>query len=1371
MAFEHLTTENGLSQNTVLAITRDSRGFMWFGTQMGLSRYDGYRFRPYKTNPADTTSLPGNYITALLTDRHHMLWIGSQDGLSRYNPNTDAFERIPARADAERPGRVGGLSNGHINCLYEDPSGTLWVGTANGLNRLTSRQRPRFSTWLTNAGPGRAASNIRTLCHTADGALWAGTADGLLRLTPKAGGGYTVQTFRHDPAQRNSLSDNYVTSLAIDGQQYLWVGTLNGGLNRYDPATGTFARFMPTGTYPTGLAHRFIRQIKTDRQGRLWVGTLEGLSLYDPVKQAFISYRHEASQPKSLSRNSIHSLFMDRQGLIWVGTYYGGVNVSYPHRTEFTVYRNRTDRNSLSDDVVSSITEGRSDEGEKTLWIGTEGGGLNRLNRKTGQFTVYKHDPTNSTSIGSNLVKVVYRDRRGTIWAGTHGGGLSWLNPDGQTFGRFLFNEADARSLNAEVLSLLETRSGRFWIGTQSGLQVFRSTQVPLIAYPSEVVAQVGTTQTKALLETTDSTIWIGTRAGLHVDGPRAVVPSRLIAQSPLRSANINCLWQDRRGRVWIGTAYHGVSVYDPRTQTIQTFTTANGLPDNDVAGVLDDDTGALWISTANGLSRFDAAGDPVVGRTFINYSGSDGLASNGFNYNATCKTSTGELFFGSFQGITAFYPHQISISHEQLPVVFTDLHLFNKPVGINGADRVLQQAISQTPSLTLRHDQNVFSLDFALLNFVKPGKNRYAWRLDGFDQEWTYSATPSATYMNLPAGPYTFRLKGASNDGVWSQPIQLPIRVLPPIWQTAWAYLLYAALVAGAIFFVIRFVVLRALLRRDHELHQLKLNFFTNISHEIRTHLTLIAGPVERLRLARRGDPLVQQQLGYVQTDADRLLRLVTELMDFRRAESNHLPLRVAGHDLVGFLNEIYLFFQETARAKHITVSFHPEADSLTAWFDRDQLEKVLFNLLSNAVKFTPRDGQITLTVGRQVDTIYIRVIDNGPGIAPQYLPNLFSNYFQVNDQGVQNTGYGIGLALSKAIVELHKGSLTVKSEVAPGIDSPNRTCFTVALRIGHSHLAQYLAPPIAPGREVLGQVRVKVTDSPSTALSEPMPETSFAPLVAPIPESIPIGADGDAVPPISPVYTILLVEDNPAVRVFIRDTLSGRYSLTECATGKAGWEAAIEQIPDLIISDVTMPEMDGLILCNHLKTDERTSHIPVILLTARTTIDNQVSGLALGADCYLTKPFSVQVLELHVRNLLATREQMRQRFSRNILLQPQNILVSSVDEQFLAKVTQCLEVHLDNADLDVDCLAKEVGMSRAVLYKKLKALTDMSVNEFIKSFRLQRSAQLLEQKKLTVYEVAYAVGFTDRKYFSKEFKKQFGKTPTEFTELSLTP
>ena len=1331
IAFNHLTVENGLSHNAVLAIAQDSYGFMWYGTGNGLNRYDGHRFRIYKMTPEDSTSISSNNILSIYPDSKHTLWIGTSYGLNKYDPRKDVFERIT------------GIGSQSVNCIYEDKKANLWIGTGSGLYLLTNRQRNTFRSFFASGSTNSIAGNmIRSIYEDHNGHLWIGTNNGLTKLR-LINGVYQYETFRHDPNDPGSLSANYITTIAEDSLQNLWIGTQNSGVNLYQSSpdgrnVNGFVKFTHSISNPSGLINNSIRKIITDKAGKIWIGTQEGLSIIDPVSKSIHSYQHDAGNKKSLSQNSIHSLFEDANGSVWAGTYFGGVNITYSYTTSFTSLQNSENRSSISNNVISSVTE---DE-KHNLWIGTEGGGLNYFNRASGLFTVYKNILNDPASIGSNLIKVVYRDKDGNIWAGTHGGGLNLFDPDSKKFKRFLFKANDAETLNAEVISLLEDHAGRFWVSSTSGLKLFRRNKTAL--EPMAVNSLTGlviNNLTKALLEDSKKRIWIGTSSGLYV-----IVNNTIKEIHP--GYPINCIQEDAKGNIWVGLYYGGVAMYDEKNNHFDQYTEKDGLPNSNVIGILEDDKNNLWLSTDNGLVKFNPAQ-----KSFQTYTVSDGLAGNEFNYNSFFKDSKGEFFFGGYNGLTNFFPGKIETNKYAAPVVFTGLKLFNNPVDINGEDKLLKENISLTKNITFRYNQDVFSIEFALLNFIKSNKNKYAYKLEGFDKDWNEVTTTSATYTNLPSGSYTFLVKAANNDGVWSESAALKIKVLPPFWLTWWAYCLYALILASILFLVIRFFFLRALLKKEDELHQVKLNFFTNISHEIRTHLTLIMAPVDKMLENKKQDSFIRHQLGNVKTNANRLLKLVSELMDFRKAETKNLTLHIGRHDIVSFLYEIYTSFQDLSLSKNIKVSFVHDSENIAVYFDKEQLEKVFFNLLTNAFKFTPEGGRICMNLEQKENKIKVSVTDNGRGIAPQFMEKLFTNFFQVAEHGLQNTGYGIGLALSKNIVELHKGTITVESEPA----SPNKegtTSFTVTLLTGNKHFegTQHIQENITFQKTVVPEPENPQQFASATILNGEIKDKQFS---------------------------VLIAEDNDELREVIKETFENHYHIIQCENGLEAWETATEQIPDMIISDVMMPEMDGFTLCQQLKTDERTSHIPVILLTAKSSQSDQVSGLETGADIYITKPFGTKVLELSVRNLLSSREKMRQKFSHQIIAEPvpdkttaetvEDSFVNSVDKEFLEKVMLLIEDHMDDPEFGVAMLAKKVAMSQPILYKKLKAVTDMSVNDFIKSLRLKKAAQLLHQKDLTVYEIAYAVGYNDRKYFSQEFKKQFGKTPSEFAGAGI--
>ncbi|PSL34047.1 two component regulator with propeller domain [Dyadobacter jiangsuensis] len=1337
LVFNKLNAENGLSQNSVLAIAQDHAGFMWLGTSYGLNRFDGRNFKIYQHEPSVKGSLSGNYILSALSDSKRTLWVGTSHGLNRYLPESDSFESVLAG----KPGEEAKLSNNTVNCIFEDSRGIVWVGTGRGLNELIDRQRLRFRQYYGGASePTLAGDDIRCIFEDSQRRLWVGTTTGLTRIT-LGNNGIRFRSFVARMSKRESegnaavgypvtggLSDNFVTAVAEDRKGNIWVGTKHGGLNLLDPSTETFTHYQKREG-ANGLAHNNIRKIFTDKAGKLWIATLEGLSILDPATRTFTTYQHEAENPTSLSQNSLYDIFRDANGSVWLGTYYNGVNIVYSHETPFKVYQAGKSKYSINHNVVSAVVKDRAGN----LWIGTEGGGFDHLDIRTGAVRNFRSGP-GASGMTSNLVKAIVQDKNRGLWIGTHLGGLNYYN--GDTFRAFRNNPADAGSLSSDnVSAVFEDSRGRLWVGTdQKGVDLldkqtgtFRhfnvGTQAPFKLSGNFV---------RNFYEDSKHNLWIGTNEGVNVlrSDSGGIEWIRPRGESPEKRFPkiINCVLEDRRGIVWIGSYYGGLTRYDRTSNTFINFTRKDGLPNDNVLGILDDERGNLWISTSNGLSRFDTAR-----RVFKHYTVADGLPGNEFISNTHYQDESGELFFGGLNGLVSFMPAAIETNDFAAPVVFTGLKLFNTPVRIGGQDELLQKDIGLTREITFTHAQNIFTIDFALLNYIKPEKNAYAYRLDGFEKDWNYVKASSVTYTNLPPGTYTFLVKGANNDGIWSKaPASITIHVLPPVWKTWWAYCLYVVAALAVVLFVTRYFYMTALFKREHELHQVKLNFFTNVSHEIRTHLTLIQGPVEGLMLARQQDEEVQTNLSLVRKNANRLLRLVSELMDFRKAETNHLALHVTHNDLVPFLRGVFSDFSFISQHRKIESVFEYEAEETSLYFDAGQMEKVIFNLLSNAYKFTHDGGKVLLKVTEHNDWVKIRIEDDGIGIAPQYLGKLFANFFQIYDHGKQNTGYGIGLALSKSIVELHKGELAVESTVEEQ-HRKGRTCFTITLRKGNGHFAaEQLETQAAMAT---GETNL-LAEAAALGVAEP---------------------EGD-----KPV--VLLVEDNEEVRAFIAGALGGRYRIVQAENGEQGWATATESIPELIISDVMMAEMDGLALCAKLKTDERTSHIPVILLTAKASLNHQLSGLKTGADAYIPKPFSIQLLELNVRNLLASRKLMQQKYSRQITLQPQNVVIESLDEQFLSRIVAITEELMDNPDFGVAMLTEKIGMSQSVLYKKLKAVTDLSVNDFLKSIRLKRAAQLLRQQKMTIYEVAYAVGYDDRKYFSREFKKQFGKTPTEY-------
>ncbi|MDB5120114.1 MAG: hypothetical protein JWN56_1332 [Sphingobacteriales bacterium] len=1323
LKFDHLSVENGLSQSSVLSIAQDAKGFMWFGTRYGLNKYNTQNLKIYVHNPNDTTSLSSNnYISALLSDRSNTFWIGSGGGLNKYIPETDSFEQI-----IHKSADKFSISDNTINCILEDKKGRIWVGTNNGLNLLTHRKKNRFISMFTTNGNNYKGMRIFAMAEDISGTFWLGTSKGLVSLR-QAGKKLQYNTFKNLGNYINTINDNYITTIIAGSGHTLWLGTKYSGLIKFDKNNGSFR--VITYTNKPGIVSNNIRKIIVDKKGRLWIGTLKGLSIFDSATEQFMSFQHDSDDKNSLSQNSIYDIFQDKNGSIWIGTYYGGVNVVYPNLMPFHIYQNSKYYSSLSSNVISAIIEDK----KQNLWIGTEAEGLNYYDRVNSKFHAYKSNPKDPKSPSSVLVKSIIEDKEGKIWIGYHQGGLDLFNAQSGTFKHFRNNRKNPASLSSnDVNSVFEDSFGRFWVGTNKGLNLFNSKPGTFKLYPLHPKSEVILT----IFEDSRKNVWLGTENGPYILKKGSKVFNNALTykkENLFREKSVNCITEDSNGDIWIGLYHSKLIRYNPNSNHFKSYQIKNGLPSNNVLGVLEDNDGNLWISTDNGLSKFN-----LKKGIFKNYNAKDGLPGNEFNYGSYFKDSQGELFFGTLKGLISFFPNQVTENPSSASVVFTGLKLFNKPVNTNSTDHILKKDIGMTKEITFSHDQNIFALDFAVLNYIRSNKNEYAYKLDGFEKNWNYVTIPSATYTNLPAGEYTFLAKGTNNDGVWSaNPAKLTIRILPPLWKTWWAYFLYVAILAAILFVFIRFLVIRALLKREQYLHSMKLNFFTNISHEIRTPLTLILGPLEKLLKSTQNEPALNRQLLPIKNNADRLMRLITELMDFRKAETGHMKLYISPDNIIKFTKEIYLSFQNLAISRNISYSFESDIESIELFFDKDQLEKVLFNLLSNAFKFTPDEGQISVSVIRDSDFVKIKVTDNGKGIPPESQDKLFSNFYQVDEYGSHQIGSGVGLALSKSIVELHNGTIHFESSPSDK-DKQGSTCFCVILKTGKDHFNK-------------DQLLKDYRDDEDSVRHPLQSET----------ENI---AHNKVITKAEKKYTVLLVEDNPEVRLFIKESLDSYYHILECGDGLEGWETATEAIPDLIISDVMMPQMDGLELCRKLKLDDRTSHIPVILLTARAAYIHQLNGLETGADAYVVKPFSIHVLELNVRNLLASRETMRQKFSQVLTLQPSNVIIDTYDETFLSKIIQIIEDNITDPDFGVPVLSSEAGMSQPVLYKKIRALTGLSVNDFVKSIRLKKAAQLLEQNRFTVYEVAYATGFSDRKYFSKEFRKQFNQSPTEFT------
>ncbi|MCK5148898.1 response regulator, partial [bacterium] len=1210
--FKHVPFDEGFSKKTILCILQDHKGFMWFGTLNGLYKYDGYQFVEYLHDSSDPYSLSNNDIYTMYEDREGILWIGTNDaGLNRYNRDLDRFIRYQ-----HDPADPASISNDRIMVIREDAAGYLWIGTQQG--GLNCFDKTNGTSVHFRHAPGNRNSlsydDVRHLHIDQAGILWIGTEHGgLNRFNPE-----TEQFIHYTEGPNNGrhlLSDR-ITSLFPDNTGLIWVGT-EKGMNRLHPLTGHVSIFN-TPEDSQGFDNTYVLAACADLSGTIWLGTEIGLYHYNPATESFIFYKHEAGNPKSLIYDCVISAYEDRSGVLWFGTWDGGLCNYNPGTSRFGHVKHLANNpGSLNDNRVNVIFE----DSKNNLWIGTEKGGLNRQLPQTSystvpQFIHYVNDPQNPHSLNWNTVSALCEDKSGRLWVGTTEQGLSILNPATGEFTPFPLDRFDFR-VNA-VSALLTDRSGNIWIGSRNGgaLLFQPSTNKARIFYHEPDGS--GTLISKGInciYEDRSGTFWIGTMGGLtslkfcpgdNID--QALDRVKHYQADPhnknsLSNKVIRVIFEDRTGHIWIGTN-GGLNRLDRESGQITRYLKKDGLSENVINGIAEDEHGNLWISTNNGLSRLN-----LKTSVFKNFDINDGLQGNDFRWGAIWTGSDGKLYFGGSNGYNAFFPimPQDSIAP---PVVITGFSVLNEPVGINEIIEdhvVLTRSITEVDQISLSYKSRVFSFEFAALDFRDSGKNQYAYILEGFEDKWTNSGRRRfAAYTNLDGGEYTFRVKAANKDGIWNeQGATVVIKITPPWWKTVWAHVLF--ILAGLIllFLIARFWTnkerIKNQLHRERleadkwqELDQMKSRFFANISHEFRTPLSLILGSAKRLKSGEMKQNIDSQYDMQIR-NSERLLNLVNELMDLSKIEAGKLELHAAKASLSAAIMTLMNAFEGYAAEQSVELNFNAPEKDTEFWFDPVKIDKIFINLISNAIKFTSAGGHVEVCMTVE-DKAEITVRDNGRGIASEHLPHVFDRFYQAGEDYVKNqAGSGIGLALTRELVLLHHGEITAESKAGKG------STFTVRLPLGDEHLK--------------AEEKVQSTSSSIPAYEERLPLISSRETAGDVVRRESIKSVDSTI--------ILIVEDNDDMRAYIRDILAETYQIEEAADGEQGFEKAAECIPDLIISDVMMPKMDGYQLCKKLKTDQRTSHIPVVLLTAKSSGESKMEGLELGADDYLTKPF----------------------------------------------------------------------------------------------------------------------------------------------------
>nr|WP_294898241.1 hybrid sensor histidine kinase/response regulator transcription factor [uncultured Pedobacter sp.] len=1355
--FKHLTINDGLSQNTVYCTFQDKKGFIWVGTEDGLNRFDGTDWLIFKHDINNKTSLSNNQVNAIEQAEDGSLIIATADGLNIYDPAKNVFRRVNLHTSKEQ-------NNDFVSSVMKDSNGRFWIGSRKGLTLLKKdKSAVEQSFRYVTKNKGLNSEKVLNTFESANHRLWVNTEDGL-KL-------FNMQALRFEPlpsaiAKNSELSEGNVRAIKQDDQNNFWFGTEASGLFYYDIVKHSITNYRNNPVL-NSIASNVVRDIFFYSTNEMWIGTRDGLSIFDLQTQRFRNYVYDKYNPYSLSHNSVRNFLKDEAGSIWLGTYAGGLNVFYESSRNFSYLGEKLGNDlGLNHRVVSAIHH----EPNGGLWIGTEGGGLNYIHRARG---ISRFFPIiNLANNGSNIVKCMVDDGKGKIWLGTYNG-INIFDKQTQHYSSLLKSNGNLNSVgNYQIHDIILDGTTAYIATNGKGLLIYTPTVVQTFLYDQKDNHSISSNNLMSLLKI-GNTLWIGSQRGLN----RYNINQKSFIQflhdddkpGSLSSNSILCLYRDADANLWVGTEGGGLNYLDAKNNRFRAITTKNGLSNNVVHSLIQDNEGFLWASTNKGLSKINIQAflQDSLNFQIKNYNVSDGLQSNQFSNGAVEKGTNGELLFGGINGITFFFPSKIIANNFKPRVVLTDFYIRNKEVSLDSEDSPLDKQIEETNEIVLSADQAYFTIKYAALNYINPEKNQYAFKLEGFNNEdWNEVGNQrTATYTNLSAGNYIFKVRAANNDGIWNNQIRtLKIKILPPFWKTWWAYFLYFLTVIGLLYTYYIYSIRTAKLKnqlayeyktheKDQELAQRKLAFFTNISHEIKTPLTLILAPVEKLIEMNAGNNLVQNQLALMQRNGERLVRLINQLLDFRKFESGKMRLKAAEGNMVRFIKEVVMAFDSYAKYLKINLTVDAQSNSIKAYFDRDNFEKIIYNLLSNALKFTPEGGTVRVGIREEIKEgedgfVCISVEDNGKGIPENYLGKIFGEFDHSNNDGDNPLGSGIGLAFTKALVQLHHGTISVHSEETTR-ENKGFTKFTVKIPIGRKHLSEDEIIENYKTSEDIKRYSVDEGNIGNSLLVEERKQRFLA-------------EAGNE----SPI--ILIVEDNADVRDFLENHFKASFNVHTAENGRIGLEKALDLIPDIIISDVMMPEMTGTELCNEIKSNQATSHIPVILLTARTPLIFKIEGLETGADDYITKPFSIKVVETRVWNLLELRRQLRERYRKEIALEPKNIALSSPDEKFIEKVMKFIEENLGEPTLNVEALGKEVGMSRVTLYRKIKALTNQTTIEIIRNVRIKRAAQLLETKHYNVSEVAYMVGFTDLDYFRKCFKEQFKKTPKDYSAAS---
>ncbi|MBP1613704.1 MAG: hypothetical protein H6Q13_1152 [Bacteroidetes bacterium] len=1329
LKFKSLSTINGLPTNEVRRLYQDKDGYIWIATTSGLCLYDAYQVKIYKSNLYTPNLLSNNNIRCLSEDNSHNLWIGTNNGVNILNKPTGKIRQIVD----------GRFYNNVVNTVVTTRSGLTFIGTEKELFRYDSNLDSCIV-----CQPDKENSrlyNVQHLFEDSRNQLWIATSYGL---------------FRYDPAKDRYYTYSLPSAHFVfeDSKHRIWVGTFGSGLylleNAYNPQKVVWHKFEHKAGNPNSLGDNVIYAIEEDLNTKsLWIGTRSGLSIlsYHTSETNIINYQ-PGRNSAFFSFNEVNAIIRDKQGIMWLGMLGGGVGYVSTSKSMFQLDVLQDVKESLSSNAVRSILV----DNKGMLWVGIGSYGFIVKDLKTGKWIHYKKHPDFAKLQDLPTINTMMQsDYDSKIWLGTFSSGI-YIYDESKRIGERVsrISQFTHEWLPSScIYGIKEDSSRNHWIATRSGLALLTSknkgynltqNRFPSFFYCVE--------------QDNEGYIWAGSGSygAIRISHAKNLPESIIYREYSPRNGKLNCsdvqcIFQDSKNRLWLGTDGGGLNLYDKEKDRFVAVSSLLNIPGDGVFSIQEDNLGNLWMGTNAGLIKLSIQ-NGVDSGSYRLYTTEFGLQGNIFLRGASSKSKGGELFFGGHNGYNYFYPASIKDNAIDLPIVITDIKIYNQ--SWNSFDEQTQSSVSAyspgyTHEITLKYDQNNFSIEFAALNYMAPMQCLYAYRLKGFDKKWQYADASRrfAYYNNLDAGTYEFELKASNEGGLWSVPLCLKVVVLPPPWETWWAYTLYFIALVLIVYYLYRVARNRVILKNQlhlkeleqskaEELNHAKLQFFTNITHELLTPLTIISATVDELKLQA---PQHDDLYAVMGNNVRRLIRLLQQILEFRKAEAGNLKLKVSPGDVTAFVRREAESFLPLVKKRKLHFSVLCDPESIVGYFDPDKLDKIFYNLLSNSAKYNNEGGfvQVNLSYADNKDYILLRIRDNGKGISEAGKKDLFKRFYEGDYRKFNTIGTGIGLSLTKDLVELHGGNISVESELEKG------TTFSVTLPIDRSYFKEEeIDEETMPAQKIVSGVEQDLTETNNTHDIK--------------------------------AHSILVLEDNLDLLQLMVKLLGREYNVFTGANGKEGIEVIENEDIDLVVSDIMMPEMDGIELCQFVKSKLEFSHIPVILLTAKNTEEDRAEAYESGADGFISKPFNLTVLHARIKNLLKYKERMARDFKNQLVFEVKNLNYTSLDEEFMQHAIDCVNKHLDDPDFDQLQFIEEMGTSKSTLYKKLKSLTGLNTSAFIRNIRLKAACRIMEEKRsIRVSELAYAVGFNDPKYFSSCFKKEFNMLPTEYIERFL--